>query len=81
MNIEPQICINKCLYTKVYGVSGQAVQLASVSELKLSLAVLGQNWMGDYPEKRPKQLTPPSFGRDVKLGVPCLDAACTVGLN
>ena len=22
-----------------------------------------------------------SFGRDVKLGVPCLDAACTVGLN
>ena len=27
-----------------------------------------------------KQLTPPSFGRDVKLGVPCLDA-CTVGLN
>ena len=28
-----------------------------------------------------KQLTPPSFGRDVKLGVPCLDAACTVGLN
>ena len=23
----------------------------------------------------------PSFGRDVKLGVPCLDAACIVGLN
>ena len=22
----------------------------------------------------------PSFGRDVKLGVPCLDAACIVGL-
>ena len=28
-----------------------------------------------------KQLTPPSLGRDVKLGAPCLDAACTVGLN
>ena len=28
-----------------------------------------------------KQLTPPSFGRDATLGVPCLDAACTVGLN
>ena len=27
------------------------------------------------------QLTPSSFGRDVKLGVPCLDAACTVGPN
>ena len=27
------------------------------------------------------QLTSSSFGRDVKLGVPCLDAACTVGLN
>ena len=27
------------------------------------------------------QLTSPSFGRDVKLGVPCLDAACTVGLS
>ena len=27
------------------------------------------------------QLTSSSFGRDVKQGVPCLDAACTVGLN
>ena len=27
------------------------------------------------------QLTSPSFGGDVKLGVPCLDMACTVGLN
>ena len=27
------------------------------------------------------QRTLPSFRRDVKLGVPCLDAACTVGLN
>ena len=27
------------------------------------------------------QLTPPPFGRDVKLGVPCLDAAYIVGLN
>ena len=26
-------------------------------------------------------LTSSSFGRDVKLGVPCLNAACTVGLN
>jgi len=23
----------------------------------------------------------PSFGKDVKLGVPCVDAACIVGLN
>ena len=27
------------------------------------------------------ELTPPSFGRDVKLGIPCMDAACIVGLN
>ena len=27
------------------------------------------------------QLTSSSFGRDVKLGAPCLDAACKVGLN
>ena len=27
------------------------------------------------------QLFSSSFGRNVKLGVPCLDAACTVGLN
>ena len=27
------------------------------------------------------QLTSSSYGRDVKLEVPCLDAACTVGLE
>ena len=27
------------------------------------------------------QLTSSSFGRDAELGVRCLDAACTVGLN
>ena len=43
--------------------------------------VRSKNWMGDLPDERPKQLIPPSFGRDVKLGVPCLDAACIVGLN
>ena len=37
--------------------------------------------MNDLPDEPPKQLTPPSFGRDVKLGVPILDAACKVGLN
>ena len=45
------------------------------------VCVRSKNWMGDLPDERPKQLTPPSFGRDVKLGVPCLDAACMVGLN
>ena len=43
--------------------------------------VRSKNWMGDLPDERPKQLTPSSFGRDVKLGVPCPDAACIVGLN
>ena len=38
------------------------------------------------PQKRTKTCkekrgSRPSFGRDVKLGVPCLDAACIVGLN
>ena len=32
--------------------------------------------MGDHPNERPMQLTQPFFGRDVKLGVPCLDVAC-----
>ena len=49
------------------------------ASLKLSMV---RNWMGDLPDERPKkQLTPSSFGTDVKLGVPCLDTACTVGLN
>ena len=56
----------------------QPVPLAS---LKLSIAVYGQNLDGRLSDKRPKQLTPPSFGRDVRLGVPCLDAASIVGLN
>ena len=43
--------------------------------------VRSKNWMGDLRDERPKQLTPPSFGRDVKLGFPCLDAACIVGLT
>ena len=43
--------------------------------------VRSKNGMGDLPDEQPKQIIPPSFGRDVKLGVPCLDAACIVGLN
>ena len=41
----------------------------------------GQELDGQPPDKRPQQLTPPSFGRDVKLGVSCLDAACIGGLK
>ena len=37
-------------------------------------------WIGDHGDLT-SQLTPSSFGRDAKLGVPCLDAACTMGLN
>ena len=54
---------------------------SSISLLKLSMAVYGQKLDGRPPDERPEQLTPPSFGRDVELGVPCLDAACIVGLN
>ena len=39
----------------VSGVSGQVGQMASVSKLKLSLAALGQNWLGYYPEKKNDQ--------------------------
>ena len=63
------------------GVSGQAVQPVPLASLKLSMAVNGQKLDGRLSDKRPKQLTPPSFGKDGKLGVPCLDAACIVGLN
>ena len=37
-------------------------------------------WMGD-PGGPTSQLTSSCFEREVELGVPCLDAACTVGLN
>ena len=63
------------------GVSGQAAQPVPLALLKLSMAVCGQKLDGRPSDERPKQLTLPSFERDVKLGVPCLDAACTVGLN
>ena len=46
--------------------------LARSSEVKLRMGDLG-----DLTSHH----TSPSFGRDVKLWVPCLDAACTVGLN
>ena len=36
--------------------------------------------MGDL-EGLTAQLTSPSFGKDVKLGVPCLTVACIMGLN
>ena len=37
-------------------------------------------WMGDLGGLT-LQLTSSFFGRNVKLGVQCLDVACTVGLN
>ena len=45
--------------------------LCQVTEVKLGRVLRGLT----------SQLAALSFGRDVKLGVPCLDAACTVGLN
>ena len=50
-----------------------------VTEVKLGL-VRSNCRMGDLGGLT-SQLTSSSFGRDVKLGVPCLDAACTVSLN
>ena len=73
-----------CKYQKqpiISGVNGQAAQPVPLASLKLSMAVYGQKLDGRPPDERPKQLTPPSFGRDVKLGVPCLDVACIVGLT
>ena len=48
------------------------VRSAWSSEVKLRMGDLGG---------LTSQLTLSSFRTDVKLGVPCLDAACTVGLN
>ena len=62
-------------------VSGQEAQPVPLASLKLSMAVYGQKLVGRPRDERPKQLTPPSFGRDVTLRVPCLDAECKVGLN
>ena len=53
--------------------------LRQVTEVKLG-RVRSELWMGDLGDLT-SQLTSSSFGRDVKLGVPCLDAACTMGLN
>ena len=53
--------------------------LRQVTEVKLG-RVRSELWMGDLGGLT-SQLTSSSFGRDVKLGVPCLHAACTVGLN
>jgi len=47
----------------------------------LAVAVYGQKLDGRPPNERPTQLPPPFFGKDVKIGVPSLDAACIVGLN
>ena len=35
---------------------------------------------GSFPDEWPTQLTPLSFGRDVKIGVPCLVVACMPNL-
>ena len=51
----------------------------SFTELKAWLYTV-RNWMGDLPDERPEELNPQFFGRDVKLWIPCLEAACIVGL-
>ena len=48
------------------------------TEVKLGRVRSNSGWV---TSELTSQLTSPSFGRDVKLGVPCLEAACTVGLN
>ena len=53
--------------------------LRQVTEVKLGRVRSDFGWV--TTEAWTSQLTSPSFGRDVKLGVPCLDAVCTVGLN
>ena len=53
--------------------------LHQVTEVKLG-RVRSKLWMSDLGGLT-SQLTSSSFGRDVKLVVPCLNAACTVGLN
>ena len=45
-------------------------QKANVTEVKHGCAQ--SETMGELPDKGPKELTPPSFGKDLKLGVPCL---------
>ena len=54
--------------------------LRQVSEIKLGRSSEVKVRMGDLGGQT-SQLTSSSFGRDVNLGVPCLDAACTVSLN
>ena len=59
--------------------SGPASSI-SLTEVKHGCVRSETGWV-TFQMNDQKQLTQPSFGRDVKLGVPCLDAACIVGLN
>ena len=54
--------------------------LRQVTDVKLGRVRWNSWWVGDLGGLT-SQLTSSSFGRDVNLGFPCLDAACTAGLN
>ena len=60
---------------------GPASSISLTIHFKVMHGCVVKNLMGDFPDERLKQLTLPSFRRDLKPGVPCLDAACIVGLN
>ena len=62
------------------GTRGAFAPLVSMLKEALWLCTV-RNWLGDLPDERPKQLTPPSFRRDVKQRIPLPDAACIVGLS
>ena len=52
----------------------------SLIEVKYGCVRAETGW-ATLPDEQPKQLIPPSFGRDVKRGVPCLDSAYIVRLG
>ena len=59
-------------------------KIRSTTVMKMTRETIMAEWLmavqGKWPSGLQSRLTSSSFGRDVKLGVPCLDAACTVGL-
>ena len=65
---ERKVTVASVVAATTTGVSGQAAQPVPLAQLKLSMTVYGQKRDGRSPDEQPKQLTPPSFERDVKLG-------------
>ena len=81
----PYLLVNRPLdiYLEIFRGEGPSGPASSISftEVKHGCVRSETGWATFQMNDPKKQLTPPSFGRDVKLGILCLDAACIVSQN